>query len=77
MERYLSAHDASRILGVTGNAVLLMAKRGELPVAGETVSGIRLFRLEDVRKVAAERAAQGKRGSNTASTALVGEAVPA
>ncbi len=62
MERYLSAHDASRILGVTGNAVHLMARRGELPVAGETLSGIRLFRLEDVRRLAAERAAKGQRG---------------
>jgi hypothetical protein len=73
MEKYLSANDASRILGVTGNAVHLMAKRGELPVAGETVSGIRLFRLDDVRKLAAERAAKGRRARGVETAALAVE----
>jgi hypothetical protein len=61
MEKYLSAHDASRILDVTGNAVLLMAKRGELEVAAETESGIRLFRREDVERLAHDREAKRAR----------------
>ena len=61
MERYLSTQDAAHILGVTDTAVRLMVQRGELPVAGETASGIRLFRPDAVRKLATERHAQGKR----------------
>ena len=63
MEKYLSAHDASRILDVTGNAVLLMAKRGELEVAAETESGIRLFRREAVQRLAEARKAKRDRGA--------------
>lgn len=63
MEKYLSAHDASRILGVTGNAVLLMAKRGELPIAAETESGIRLFRRKDVEQLAERRETKRERAS--------------
>ncbi len=58
MERYLSAHDAARILNVAAQSVHVMARRGELPVAGETESGIRLFRREDVERLAAVRAAR-------------------
>ena len=61
MERYLSTQDAAHILGVTDTAVRLMVQRGELPVAGETASGIRLFRPDVVRKLPTERHAQGKR----------------
>ncbi len=66
MERYLSAHDAGRILGVTAQSVHVMARRGELTVAGETESGIRLFRRVDVESLAAVRATHrdpGKRQS--------------
>lgn len=62
MERYLTANDAASEMGVTETTVLNMAKRGELAVAAETRSGIRLYRPEDVRRLAAERAAAGKRG---------------
>lgn len=55
MERYLSAHDAGRILGVTAQAVHQMVRRGVLPVAGATESGIRLFRREDVHELAQKR----------------------
>lgn len=55
MERYLSAHDASRILNVTAQAVRLMVQRGELRVAAETESRIRLFRRGDVEALATER----------------------
>ncbi len=58
MERYLSAHDAARILNVTAQSVHVMVRRGELPVAGETESGIRLFRRGDVQALAVVRAAR-------------------
>lgn len=57
MERYLSANDAARILSVTAQSVHVMVRRGELRVAGETESGIRLFRRTDVETLATERAA--------------------
>ena len=64
MERYLTANDAAREMGVTETTVVNMVKRGELPQAAETRSGIRLYRPEDVRRVAAERATRPtRRGS--------------
>lgn len=57
MERYLSANDAARILNVTAQSVHVMVRRGDLRVAGETESGIRLFRRVDVERLATERAA--------------------
>jgi hypothetical protein len=59
MERYLSANSAGRVLGVTAQAVHQMAKRGDLPVAAETESGIRLFRRVDVEHLATVRAGVG------------------
>ena len=58
MERYLSANDAACILDVTAQSVHVMARRGELRVAGTTESGIRLFRREDVESLAQQRAAR-------------------
>lgn len=58
MERYLSANDAARILHVTAQSVHVMVRRGDLPVAGETESGIRLFRRTDVEALAATRGAR-------------------
>ncbi len=76
MERYLSSQDAATILGVTDTAVRLMIQRGELPVAGEMASGIRLLRLEAVQKLAAERIAQGKRRRRVEMFVPETEAVP-
>ena len=55
MERYLSAHDAGRVLNVTAQAVHQMVRRGELVVAAETESRIRLFRRADVDALAQKR----------------------
>ncbi len=55
MERYLSAHDAGRVLNVTAQAVHQMVRRGELVVAAETESRIRLFRRVDVDALAQKR----------------------
>lgn len=61
MERYLTANDAALEVGVTETTIRNLTERRALPVAAETLSGIRLYRLEDVRQLAEERAAAGKR----------------
>jgi excisionase family DNA binding protein len=53
---FLSTADASRLLGVTPATVRGMARRGALPVATTTESGIRLFRRADVEALARKRA---------------------
>lgn len=59
---FLSTGDAARRLGVAPDTVRLWERNGCLP-AMRTAGGIRLFRREDVEKVAAERAAaQGAGG---------------
>lgn len=55
MDMYLSVADASRILGVTPQAVRLMIRRGTLLVAARTEGGIQLFRREEVTRLAAMR----------------------
>jgi Helix-turn-helix domain len=55
MIRYLSTADASRVLVVTPATVRLMAKRGELPIAGITEGGIQLFRRSEVERLAKSR----------------------
>ena len=72
MERYLSTHDAAVELGVTDTAVTNIVRRGELRVAAETRSGIRLFRLDDVRKLAAERGNKGRPGRGSAPPVSAG-----
>ncbi len=56
MDRFLSAADAARVLGVTTATVRLMARRGTLPVAAMTEGGIHLFRRADVEVLATQRA---------------------
>lgn len=53
---YLSTGDAARTLGVTSATVRLMVKRGDLPCAAMTESGVYLFARPDVERLAAERA---------------------
>jgi DNA-binding transcriptional MerR regulator len=55
---FLSAADASRVLGVTPATVRLMARRRDLPVAAMTEGGMHLFRRKDVEALARRRAAR-------------------
>ncbi len=56
----LATSEAARLLGVAADTVRLWERRGLLP-AERTAGGIRLFRLEDVERLATERA--GTRGT--------------
>jgi len=55
-EVLLSTADAAKLLGVVPDTVRLWNRSGRLP-AMKTQGGIRLFRRDDVKRVAAERAA--------------------
>lgn len=57
MDGLLTPADAARLLGVVPATVRQMALSGRLP-ALRTESGMRLFRREDVERLAAEREAQ-------------------
>ena len=69
LERYLSANDAARILKVTAQSVHQMVRRGDLPVAGETESGIRLFRRDDVEALATVREERSRAGTSQRGSA--------
>lgn len=56
----LTVTGAARILGVTPETVRAYDRRGILP-ALRTDTGIRLFLRSEVERVAAERAARGRR----------------
>jgi excisionase family DNA binding protein len=56
VEMFLSVADASRVLGVTPQAVRLMIRTGKLAITAKTVGGIRLFRREEVERLAQARA---------------------
>lgn len=73
MERLLSPSDAARILGVVPATVRAMALSGRLPPATMTESGIRLFRREDVERLAAERAEHPNRREAHAALPPLGE----
>lgn len=75
MERLLAPSDASHILGVVPATVRAMAIDGRLRPVAITEGGIRLFRREDVERLAAERAKNPKRRGSLVSP--VGEVVPA
>ena len=57
MSALLTKADAAKILGVTPAAVAQMERSGRLP-ARRTVGGMRLFRNEDVRRLATAREQQ-------------------
>jgi DNA-binding transcriptional MerR regulator len=61
MDKLLTAADAARILGVVPARVRQLANEGQLPPVATTVSGTRLFRLEDVEQLAAAREAKRNR----------------
>jgi excisionase family DNA binding protein len=58
METLLSVAEAARLLGVTGQTVRLMARKGSLQVAARTEGGVRLFNRVDVERLAADRASR-------------------
>jgi DNA-binding transcriptional MerR regulator len=53
---YLTAADAAKILGKTPATVRLMNKRGVLPTAAVSASGVRFFDRATVEALAAARA---------------------
>jgi len=53
--RLLETADAARLLGVSGQAVRMMARLGQLPIAYETPRGVRLFQADAVLRLRAER----------------------
>lgn len=55
----LLTSEVSRICGVSAQTVRLWERRGILP-ASKTDNGVRLFRRDDVERVAAARAASRK-----------------
>ncbi len=65
--RFLSTADASRVLGVTPAAVRLMVRRGDLPVAAMTESGMHLFRRPEIDDLVRRRA-ERKRNPNRKSS---------
>ena len=54
-EEFLEPADCARVLGVTPGRVQQMDAQGVLVPAARTVRGGRLYRLEDVEQLAAER----------------------
>ena len=65
MDKFLSTADAAKILGVTPATVRLMARERKLPPAAQTEGGINLFRIADVKSLAASRTA--RKEANVAS----------
>jgi DNA-binding transcriptional MerR regulator len=65
MDKLLTAADAARILGVVPARVRQLANEGQLPPVATTVSGTRLFRLEDVEQLADARAAKRHQAQRT------------
>lgn len=61
MTKLLSTADAARLLNVTPVTVRLLARRGILPIAATTESGVRLFRTVDVERLAKRRAEERAR----------------
>lgn len=53
--RYLTTADVARLLGLVPATVRLLARAGRLPHTA-TASGTRLYRLDDVERLARERA---------------------
>lgn len=60
MEQYLSIGDAAKRLGVVPATVKAMVGRGRLRPAARTEGGIKLFRPEDVERLAATRAPRAR-----------------
>jgi len=54
MDELLTKADVAKILGITPDAVIFLEKKGHLP-AFRTKGGVRLFKAEDVAKLATLR----------------------
>ncbi len=61
MNTLLTPADAARLLGCTPATVRQMENKGTLKAAAKTEGGIRLFRREDVERLAKKRAKKGDR----------------
>lgn len=59
---YLETLDVSRRLNCGKERIRQLVARGDLPVAGHTVRGSRLFDLHTVDRIAAERASRREAG---------------
>ena len=57
MQTYLTTAEAARRLGLTPASVRLMARRGDLPIAVQTATGVRLFGADAVETL---RRARGR-----------------
>lgn len=53
-KRFLSVSEAARVLGMSADWVRLQERTGKL-AAIKSAGGVRLFALEDVQRLAAER----------------------
>ncbi len=76
MDDLLTTGDTARILDLTPRYVQDLECKGKLP-AMRTARGMRLFKRSDVERLAAERAAQGKRESGAEPLVATREQVPA
>ena len=54
MERFLGPAEAARLLGLSGQTVIILADRGVLRIAAKTARGGRLFKANDVERLARE-----------------------
>jgi excisionase family DNA binding protein len=61
MDEWLTPADAARLLGVVPATVRQMERDGRLP-AQRTAGGMRLFRRDDVERMAEERAQRQSAG---------------
>jgi hypothetical protein len=52
--------EAARVLGCSKQLVSLLIDRGELPIVGRSVRGVRVMRLQDVQEFAARRRAESE-----------------
>jgi len=55
MERFLGPVEAARLLGLSGQTVIILADRGVLRIAAKTARGGRLFKANDVERLARNR----------------------
>jgi len=60
-EDLMTAVDAAKILGISPDMVRLLARKGRLRTAVQTIRGVRLFRRGDVQQLAHTRATRAQR----------------
>ena len=59
----MTAADAARILGLSADMVRLLARKGRLIPAVQSVRGLRMFRRADIEALAEERRRAGPGGA--------------